>query len=212
MKTIDASYVIRTHISPDGLEELLNLEDAGRTCYKSQATSPEATKRFIDRILESGHESVLEHGIISVRFICDRGISHELVRHRLCAFTQESTRYCNYSQDKFGNELTFIRPCYLHLDENGDAYGDYFWTKAMMQAEESYFEMLHDGYSPEEARAVLPNSLKTEVVMTANYREWRHILKLRTAKDAHPQMRELMIPLLHDFQKMIPVIFDDIVA
>ena len=205
MKIIEASYSIETPI--DGAEILKRIEKAGRTCYKSEdRITEESAKAFVRKLIERGHESVLEHASITVRFVCDRGISHEIVRHRLASYSQESTRYCNYSGDRFGSELTFIKPCFFK--EKKGAYCS--WYNSIDFAECAYFDMLDDGCTPQEARSVLPNSTKTEVVMTANLREWRHFLKLRTAKAAHPQMRELTVPLLHELQEQIPVVFDDI--
>lgn len=205
MKIINASYSIETPI--DGAEILKRIEKAGRTCYKSEdRITEESAENFVRKLIERGHESVLEHESVTVRFICDRGISHEIVRHRLASFSQESTRYCNYSGDKFGSELTFIKPCFLK--EGTSEFGS--WIMAMNFSEFAYFDMLVEGCTPQEARSVLPNSTKTEIIMTANLREWRHFLKLRTAKAAHPQMRELTVPLLYELQQRIPVVFDDI--
>ena len=205
MKIINASYKIETPI--DGAEILKRIEKAGRTCYKSEdRITAESAENFVRMLIERGHESVLEHESVTVRFICDRGVSHEIVRHRIASFSQESTRYCNYSGDRFGSGLAVIKP-YL-LKEKTGAYTS--WITAMFVAEKEYFAMLNWGCTPQEARSVLPNSIKTEVIMTANLREWRHFLKLRTAKAAHPQMRELTVPLLHELQERIPVVFDDI--
>lgn len=157
-------------------------------------------------IIKRGHEAVLEHFDITVKFVCDRGVSHEIVRHRMASYCQESTRYCNYSKDVFGSEITVIRPSFLTEGTPGWQY----WKVACRMAEKSYFELLDWGCTPQEARAVLPTCLKTEVVMTANLREWRHFFKLRTAPAAHPQMREVAIPLLHQMRSQVPVIFDDI--
>lgn len=205
MKIIPASYEILTPL--DGEEILRTIERAGRVCYKSEDKITDGSaERFVRSIIERGHESVLEHVSLSVRFIVDRGMSHELVRHRVASFSQESTRYCNYSKDGFGGEITVIEPTALNL--NGPAY--IAWLGGCKCSENAYFIMLDSGATPQEARAVLPNSLKTEVVMTANAREWRHILRLRTEKAAHPQMREVMVPLLAELKKRVPVIFDDI--
>ena len=205
MKIIEASYHIETPI--DGAEILKRIEKAGRTCYKSEdRITEESAENFVRMLIERGHESVLEHESLTVRFVCDRGISHEIVRHRLASFSQESTRYCNYSDDRFGNEITFIKPCFLN--EVSVAYR--LWKQAMFVAEKKYFGLRNQACTPQEARLVLPNSIKTEIVMTANLREWRHFLKLRTAKAAHPQMRELTVPLLKELQARIPVVFDDI--
>ena len=208
MKIINASTEILTPIAGD---EIQRIEYAGRTCYKSEDKITEGSaKKFVENLIKRGHEAMLEHSSLSVKFICDRGVSHELVRHRLASFAQESTRYCNYSQDKFGKELTFIKPCFL---EGGtDSYK--YWENAMEDAENYYFSMLDFGCTPQEARSVLPNSIKTEVVMTANYREWRHFFWLRAAHKtgpAHPQMEELTVPLLYEVSGLIPVVFDDIV-
>lgn len=208
MKIINASTEILTPITGD---ELQRIEYAGRTCYKSEdKITDDSAKKFVENLIKRGHEAMLEHSSLSVKFICDRGVSHELVRHRLASFAQESTRYCNYSQDKFGKELTFIKPCFL---EGGT--GSYkYWKNAMADAEIYYFSMLDFGCTPQEARSVLPNSIKTEIVMTANYREWRHFFWLRAARKtgpAHPQMEELTVPLLYEVSGLIPVVFDDIV-
>lgn len=205
MKIINATYSIKTPIG--GAEILKRIEIAGRVCYKSEnRITEESAENFVRTLIERGHESVLEHESITVRFICDRGVSHEIVRHRLASFSQESTRYCNYSNDRFRNEITFIKPCFL---EEGTG-GYKLWKQAMFVAEKEYFDLLNWGFTPQEARSVLPNSTKTEIIMTANLREWRHFLKLRTAKAAHPQMRELTVPLLHELKRRIPVVFDDI--
>lgn len=137
------------------------------------------------------------HGTKTICFTCDRGISHELVRHRTASFSQESTRYCNYSKGQFGGEITVIKP--LFFDESSPVYR--IWKNDCVLSETMYFDLLNEGYSPQEARSVLPNSLKTEVVMTDTYAHWHHFLELRTPKAAHPQMREIAIPLLKDFQK-----------
>lgn len=205
MRLINASAVIE-RATPD-LEEII--EAAGRTCWKSDdKIEPGSAGPFIDRIKGFKHDSVLEHGAITVRFIVDRGISHELVRHRMASFSQESTRYCNYGKDKHGNEVTFIdpRPAFPTMDENRFTV----WTEAMAAAELMYMTMLQLGGAPQEARAVLPNSVKTEVVMTANPREWRHVFRMRCDKAAHPQMREVMIPLWKAFSCRWPALFADV--
>lgn len=188
----------------DGTAVLRHIEQCGRVCYKSEGKTTESSApAFVANIIKRGHEAVLEHFDITVKFICDRGVSHEIVRHRMASYCQESTRYCNYAKDDFGNEITVIEPYYL------DAQGLYLWRRACEAAEASYFELLNWGCTPQEARAVLPNSLKTEVVMTANLREWRHFFKLRTAPAAHPQMREVAKMLLKQMREMVPVVFDD---
>lgn len=198
MKIINASHKIETPI--DGAEILKRIEKAGRTCYKSEdRITDESAKVFVRKLIERWHESVLEHESIAVRFICDRGISHEIVRHRLASYSQESQRYVRYNDD-----IEFINP---HMP---NAKAHEAWQELCERAEETYKELLSYGVQPEQARSVLPNSTKTEIVMTANLREWRHFLKLRTAKAAHPQMRELTVPLLKELQERIPVVFDDI--
>ena len=192
---------------PDKAAVLKMLERIGRTCYKSEdKMTPDSARDFVKRLVRSGHHSVIEHLGFTVHFVCDRGISHELVRHRLASFSQESTRYANYSKDKFGKEITVIRPYFW--DRSSDLYS--VWQQAMEQAEEKYLHLIGLGARPEEARAVLPNSLKTELIMTCNLREWRHIFDLRCSRAAHPQMRELLFPLLDALHERIPVIFDDL--
>ena len=215
MKIISAKYQILTPIN--GMEMLKSIEYIARTCYKSEdsITYISAVKMF-ESLIRSGHEAMLEHQIISVKFIVDRGLSHELVRHRMASYAQESTRYCNYSKDKFGNELTFIKPCFWEqLSDNiEDNYALGEWEAAMADAEMHYFNLIENGATPEQARTVLPNSIKTEVVMTANLREWRHFFKLRvlgTTGKPHPQMWEVAAPLLAEFKALIPVVFDDLV-
>ena len=189
---------------PEYREILMRVEDAGRTCYKSEA-GVNTAEQFVRNIIKRSHEAVLEHASFSVRFICDRGVSHEIVRHRLAAYCQESTRYCNYSKQRFGSEITVIRPLFL---EPGTLGWD-IWENACKAAESAYFAMLDFGCSPQEARSVLPNSLKTEIVMTANIREWRHFFRLRTAPVAHPQMREVASLAFKEMVARYPVFFED---
>ena len=204
MRVITPSCEILTPV--DGSNVLQHIELCGRTCYKSEAKITEQSCfTFVKNIIKRGHEAVLEHFNITVRFTVDRGVSHEIVRHRLASYCQESTRYCNYSNDAFGAEITVIKPCYL--EEGSEQYNH--WIQAMADAEKHYFDLLACGCTPQEARAVLPNSLKTEVVMTANLREWRHFFKLRCSPAAHPQMREVAIALCKELQSTVPVIFDD---
>lgn len=207
MQIINASYKILTPISQNGVDELHKIEQIGRLCYKSEDKMTETSAaKFVEALIKRGHEAMIEHSQLSVIFTVDRGVSHEMVRHRLASFAQESTRYCNYSKEKFGNEITVIKPFFL--EQGTDAYDR--WEDAMEACEVSYFDMLKCGCSPQEARSVLPNSLKTEIAITANYREWRQILRLRTAKDAHPQMREVMRPLLDKVKEKLEPVFGDI--
>lgn len=206
MNIINAGYEIMTPIN--GSEILKHIEKCGRVCYKSEdKITEDSAQIFCKNIIKRGHEAVLEHYSFTVKFIVDRGVSHEIVRHRLASYCQESTRYCNYSKDKFGTEITVIKPCFL--DKEDKKYS--IWINSMKNAEQSYFKAINEGATPQEARSVLPNSLKTEVVMTANLREWRHFLKLRTSQYAHPQIREVAIPLLKELQLKIPILFDDII-
>lgn len=205
MKLIEANVEIVDEL--DRLEILKKIEIAGRTCYKSESKATgDSCKKFVKGIIERGHESVLEHVSFSVKFICDRGVSHEIVRHRIASYSQESTRYCNYSKGDFGNELTFIKPEFFSEESPGNEV----FILSCLDAEYAYFRLLSLGHKPEEARAILPNCLKTELVMTANIREWRHFLKLRSSKAAHPQMRELAIALLDKLNCVVPELFEDI--
>lgn len=205
MKIISAGYEILD--IKDGAEILRNLEHWGRVCYKSESKiTPDSAEGFVRRLIERGHESVLEHEKITVRFIVDRGVSHELVRQRLASYSQESTRYCNYSKDKHQRKVTFIRPFFWESDPEKMEV----WKKAMQSAEDAYLALMDLGANAQEARSVLPNSLKTELVATMDLREWRHVLRLRTSPAAHPQMREVMCPLLEEMKKRVPVVFDDI--
>ncbi len=205
MKVVEASFFFLDDV--DGEQMLKNIERAGRVCYKSEGriTNGSAVD-FVNRIIKNGHESVLEHEKISVCVICDRGISHEIVRHRIASYSQESTRYCNYSSEKFGKEITVVSPAFWKKDCK--EYHE--WENAMKYSEQAYFSLLKMGASPQEARGVLPNSLKTEIVMTMNLREWRHFFLLRTSKRAHPQMQEIANMMLRSFKERIPIVFDDI--
>lgn len=192
---------------PSGEEVLKKLELIGRLCYKSEGNiTDNSAEKFISNIIKRGHEAVIEHESLTLKFVCDRGVSHEIVRHRLASYCQESTRYCNYSQDKFSNEITVIKPCYLL--EGSSGYWE--WFDGCADAESRYFNMLKEGRSPQEARAVLPNSLKTEIAMTANLREWRHFFKLRCAPAAHPQMVEVAKMALEKCRNLVPIVFNDI--
>jgi thymidylate synthase (FAD) len=204
MKIIKPSVEIIDKIVPE--EVIKKIELCGRVCYKSEdRITAESGTKFIMNLIKRGHESVLEHASFTVKFICDRGVTHEMVRHRIASFSQESTRYCNYAKGGFGSEITVIEPCYLA----GAGYGR--WEMACRQAERAYFDLLNWGCTVQEARAVLPNSLKTEIIMTANLREWRHFLKLMTSPAAHPQMREVADMLLEQVNFILPVFFDDII-
>lgn len=191
----------------DPARVLKNIELAGRVCYKSEDKIAEGSaERFIQSIVKHGHESVLEHEKLTVKFVTDRATANQIVRHRLASYSQESTRYCNYTLPKFGQEITVIRPVF---SDNKQAYNA--WYSACERAERSYFVLMSlPGITPEHARSVLPHSLKTELFMTANIREWRHVLKLRASSSTHPETRRLMIPLLLYLKKALPPLFSDI--
>lgn len=201
MRIVNASSNFEHLIN--GTEMLKNIERYGRTCYKSEERITEdSAHTFVRMLIKRGHESVLEHEKVTVRIICDRGVSHELVRHRIASYSQESTRYCDYGN----GDVAFVRPCFLAEDS---AAMD-LWRKHMLDCERAYHIARSIGWTPQEARSLLPSSLKTEIVMTTNLREWRHFFRLRTAKAAHPQMREVAIPLLVAFKAAVPVVFEDI--
>lgn len=220
MRLIKPSYEILG--DKTGREVLKHLEAAGRTCYKSEEKiTDDSCYEFIKMLIKRGHESVLEHSNLSVRFICDRGVSHEIVRHRLASFSQESTRYVTYN-----GEMEFIIPPWVSI-LNGEYPNtpdklidtmkmilrdkqSFVWFTAMQLSANAYTTLIEKGWKPEEARSVLPNSLKTEIVVTADMREWRLIMKQRTSNAAHVQMRELMRPLLEELKAKFTVLFDDI--
>ena len=205
MKIVKAGFEFVTPINGDVI--IKRIEECGRVCYKSEDKTDEGSAEdFCRSIIRRGHESVLEHCSFTVKFIVDRGVSHEIVRHRLASYSQESTRYCNYSKEQFGSEITVIMPCFL--SEGSEAFK--VWVKACMIAEKCYFDLLDIGLTAQEARDVLPTSLKTEVVMTANIREWRHFFRLRCSPAAHPQMQEVANMLLCEVREKIPILFDDL--
>lgn len=209
MRIVKPSFRILDPIDGDaGRDILRKLERIGRLAYKSEdKIIDDSHGPFVRHLCqELHHESVIEHASVSVHIVCDRGVSHELVRHRLASFTQESTRYCNYTKGKFGGEIAVISPSFFPPGTNG--YAD--WEETCEDIERQYTSLIASGAKPQEARSILPNSLKTEIVVTANLREWRHIFRLRTSGAAHPQMREIMIPLLEQFKTHLPELFDDI--
>lgn len=221
MNIMKPSFEILTPISEGGIDELKHIEKIGRVCYKSEGNitdDGERAKKFVKMLIGRGHEAMIEHSSLSVKFTVDRGVSHELVRHRIASFAQESTRYVNYSLDKFGNEINVIDiRGGIELDgkmKNMDEYTISIiideWCKAMKDAEKHYMKMIDYGATPQIARSVLPNSTKTEITITANYREWRNFFKLRVPATAHPSMREVTIPLLKELKNRLPIIFDDI--
>lgn len=201
MRIVEPSFEILN--APKREEVLRHLELCGRVCYKSEdKMTEESASRFVKFLIERGHESPIEHIGISVRIICDRGVSHEWVRHRIASYSQESTRYCNYNSEKFGGGIAFIRPYFADNERLFE-----IWKAEMESAEKAYMDMLANGAKPEDARSVLPNSLKTEFICTMNLREWRHFFALRCAKAAHPAMREIAVPLQEAFREMLPELF-----
>lgn len=210
MRVINAGYEIISELN--GAEILKHIERCARVCYKSEDRITDGSaEKMVAALIRSGHEAMLEHYSFTVKFICDRGIANELVRHRIASFAQESSRYCCYAKDKFGKELTFINPCFWEPDSDNYAR----WFHEMDEAEKTYLAMIESGATPEQARDILPTSIKTEIVMTANLREFRHFFKLRaegTTGKPHPQMLEITIPFLKELKQKIPVVFDDIMS
>lgn len=206
MKIVKPSFSILNNVDGDGV--LKAIEAAGRTCYKSEATiTSDSAIKFVNNILKRNHESVLEHQSVSVRIVCDRGVSHEIVRHRIASYSQESTRFCNYCKEKFEGHITLIHPLGL-TEQQYKRREEHFWAVQRL-----YDDEINEGVSPQIARGILPTALKTEIVVTMNLREWRHFFKLRAAGTAgkpHPQMLEITVPMLKAFKKLISVVFDDI--
>jgi len=210
LSTIDGDVVLKT------------IEQVARTCYKSEdLITDDSAKKMVANLLKNGHEAMIEFYDITVKFVCDRGVSHEIVRHRVASYAQESTRYCNYSKDKFGGELTFIEPAGMNIERiQSESHGEVLniditsaegiFIKGLAECQDSYLKLLDLGWSAQQARAILPNALKTEINVKMNLREWRHFFKLRCAPAAHPDMRELTIPLLEKMHTLIPIIFDDL--
>jgi thymidylate synthase (FAD) len=237
MILVKPSFQILSIMEPQPFASPLELiELAGRTCYKSEKMiSNDSAKKFVSGIMKRGHESVIEHSAMTVQFIVDRGVTHEQVRHRLCAFSQESTRFVNYAKS---DEIAVIVPFFFDPmeeskpikvptnyfkseDNNGNwEFSSYeeimmnsfdVWFLTCLWTQWGYITLVNEFHrKPEQARSVLPNSTKTEIVVTANFREWKHIFNLRCSKAAHPQMREIMIPLLKECKKQIPIIFDSV--
>ena len=220
MNIIKAKYEILNKDQLNGKEILQKIETIGRTCYKSEdKITEDSSERFVKNLILREHEAMLEFVDITVKFYCDRGLAHEIVRHRHSSFAQESTRYCNYAADKFGNEVSFIDIRRgIEVDSKTKNLNEFTitaiiseWLEACYDAEKHYFAMLELGASPQIARSTLNNSAKTEINVKMNLREWRHFFKLRCDVAAHPQMRELTIPLLQAMREICPVVFEDIV-
>lgn len=203
----DQSIQILSNINTFDILKLI--EAAGRTCYKSEdkiSIDDSSAIKFVNMIMKLGHESVIEHVSLTVKAITNRGTSHQLVRHRIASYSQESTRYCNYTKDKFGDSITFIDK--KSLVDKPELYK--IWVHAMLAAEENYFKMIEAGASVDEARGVLPLDTKTEIVMTYNLRQWRHVLKTRMDGHCHSNIREISEMILKEFKQILPEIFGDI--
>ena len=220
MRTLKPQHVIIGKDQIEGHKILKHIEKIARTCYKSEdLINDESAEKMIKKLIKMNHLAMIEHASVSVLFTCDRGVTHEIVRHRVASYAQESTRYVNYSKDKFGNEIGYIDIAGgIALDikmkdlpvETIDAIISE-WHQACIDAEKHYMKMLELGATPQIARSVLNNSTKSDINVTMNLREWRHFFELRCDSPAHPQMRELVIPLLKEMSEVIPIVFDDLV-
>lgn len=215
MKIIEPKIWVEAY---DPVKIMRNLERACRTCYRSEdLITEDSYKRLLKNCINRGHESILEHEKITVRMVCDVGVYKDLTRHRFGSFSIESTRYCNYGKDKFENEIKFIKPVFYvdsWMGKNDDLTKEecisLHWYETMNHIEEAYMLMSEDGAAPDQMRMILPHSTAAEVCMTANIREWRHILDLRTKKMTHPAIRQLLIPLLLKFKADMPELFNSI--
>ena len=210
MRIIDPSFKFTHRMSSASAYSVI--AEAMKNCYRADLNEkPLSDTEYVERAIRIGHHSVIEHVSVGVNITCDRGVSHELVRHRLASFSQESTRYCSYGSDKFGSEITVVRPSWaiaMQNEEPVDPSLKYMaWLCAMRAAENAYMDMLSYGAAPQEARAVLPNSLATRIAMTANLREWIHVFRLRVDTPSHPDMRHLMKMLFMEFLKEYPQVF-----
>lgn len=207
MKIVKPSWKMSAMTEGEPAKLMKHLEAMGRICYQSEdATTDDSYKQFLRTIIERGHEAVLEHATVTAIIICDRGISHELVRHRIASYCQESTRYCNYNKGKFGEEITVIEPCFWSEDDLKWAA----WANLCSKAEDAYMDLLKMGATPQQARDVLPTSLKTQIAVTMNIREWRHFFRLRCSPAAHPDMVALACRGLVEFYNRFPVLFEDV--
>lgn len=207
VKIVNPSAEIVTNI--DGKQILQNIEKAARTCYKTEGSitdDGESAKKMIQKLIDMGHTAMLEFADVHVLLRCDVGVYKDLTRHRHCSFAIESTRYCNYSKDKFGNEITFIKS--VNIKDNTDEY--VIWYNTMYEIEQAYNQMANLGCKPDQLRMLLPHSTAAWVNIKANIREWRHIFGLRCAPAAHPSVRQAMLMTLKLFHERIPVLFDDL--
>ena len=228
MRIVKPSYEIKTEIEN---EKILNhLEMCARNCYKSEVLIKKgSSEKFLKNIIKSGHDSILEHYSVTVKFVTSRAVLAQLTRHRLSSFAVESQRYCNYNKEKFDGQVTFVQPTWINKDFSGEynitwagIYGidmevsnnmdkptnRWFWNCAV--CERDYLRLINEGWIPERAREVLNNSAKTEIIMTANLREWRTIFKQRCKSDAQSEIRSLLTDLLNEFKEKMPVLFEDL--
>jgi thymidylate synthase (FAD) len=236
MRTIKPQVIFENPEEVDEERVLRRIERYGRTCYKSEdRITEDSARRFVENLIAGGHLSVLDHEKVTVRVICDRGVTHEIVRHRIAAYSQESTRYCNYAKGRLGSEIAVIGPPFFDPEatrqavnvltgpslvggearfvaESSQKLNEFdIWHLAMLFVEGAYMTLINDfGRTAQEARSVLPNSLKTEIVITYDLTEWRHFLRLRTTPNAHPQMRQVAVPILATFKEYLPTVFADI--
>ena len=220
MRILKPQHVIIGKEQMNGYDILKHIEKIARTCYKSEnLINEQSAEKMIKKLVDMNHLAMIEHFSVSVLFTCDRGVTHEIVRHRVASFAQESTRYVNYSRDKFGNEIRYIdiaggialdtKMKDLPVETIDTIISE--WNQACIDAEKHYMKMLELGATPQIARSVLNNSTKSDINVTMNLREWRHFFELRCDSPAHPQMRELVIPLLKEMSELIPIVFDDLV-
>lgn len=216
MRIVKPTWIIAEMTTADPIKLMQHLESMGRVCYQSEGSiTPDSYKTFLQNIIKRGHEAVLEHASITAMVVCDRGITHEVVRHRIASYCQESTRYCNYTQNKFSNEVSFVditegmKYDKTIVETDRDAIYDE-WIRACLDSEEHYFNMIKLGASPQMARSVLNNSTKTQIAITMNIREWRHFFRLRCGKTAHPQMIEIAEEGLIQMHQMFPILFEDV--
>jgi thymidylate synthase (FAD) len=211
MKIVEQSYDI---FIPEGfilksylVDQAKQIERASRTCYKSEnLITEDSYEKMVRMLRKNDHSAMLEFGGLTVKFITSRGVAHEFVRHRIPSFAQESTRYCNYAKDKFGNELTFIRPSTW---DSFTAMQQQWWTDAVKDDETQYLKGIEIGLTAQLARGVLPNDLKTEINVKTNFREWLHIFKLRCSPAAHPDFRALLEPLKDELAEILPCVFGE---
>ena len=190
----------------DGVQVMKRIERACRTCYRSEGKiTDDSYKNLIKNCINRGHESVLEHEKVTVRIYNDIGSYKDLTRHRFASFSVESTRYCSYDKDKYGNEISFMDPVYIEDEKVYEV-----WKKTMQDIENSYLEMKKLGATTDMCRNILPHSTAAEYTMTANIREWKHIFELRANNHVHPAIRQVMIPLLKYFKEQMPDIFGEI--